>query len=49
MTVKPDLLGSLLTIGVAGVLGLAFSLPTRGSDREKVQAKQAGDSLGDRL
>ena len=45
MTVKPDLLGSLLTIGVAGVLGLAFSLPVLGRGREKVHAKQAGDSL----
>jgi hypothetical protein len=45
MSVKPDLLGSLLTIGVAGVLGLAFSLPSLGRGREKVQAKQAGDSL----
>ncbi|HZD58699.1 MAG TPA: hypothetical protein VE136_18350 [Anaerolineales bacterium] len=45
MTVKPDLLGSLLTIGVAVVLGLALSLPVLGRGREKVQAKQAGDSL----
>lgn len=45
MTVKPDLLGALLTIGLAGVLGLAFSLPAWGRDREKVQAKQAGHSL----
>ena len=43
MSVKPDLLGSLLTIGVAGILGLVFSLPARGRDRERVQAKQAGD------
>ena len=45
MTVKPDLLGSLLTIGVAGVFGFAFSLPVLGRGREKEQAKQAGDSL----
>jgi hypothetical protein len=45
MTVKPDLLGSLLTIGLAAVLGLVFSLPTRGHKEEKVPAKQAGDSL----
>jgi hypothetical protein len=45
MTVKPDLLGSLLTIGVAGVLGLAFSLPVLGRGKEKVQAKRAGDRL----
>jgi hypothetical protein len=49
MTVKPDLLGSLLTMGVAVVLGLAFSLPAWGRGREKVQVNQAGDSLGDRL
>jgi hypothetical protein len=45
MSVKPDLLGSLISIGVAGVLGLAFSLPALGRGREKVQAEQAGDSL----
>jgi hypothetical protein len=45
MTVKPNLLGSLLAIGVASVLGLVFSLPAKGRNREKVQAKQAGDSL----
>lgn len=28
MSVKPDLTGSLLTIGVAALLGLLFSLPT---------------------
>jgi len=40
MTIKPDLFGALLTMGVAVVLGLAFSLPARGRDREKMQAKQ---------
>ena len=35
MTVKPDLSGSLLAIGVATVLGLASALPIRG--RERVQ------------
>jgi hypothetical protein len=45
MSVKPDLLGSLLTIGVAIVLGLAFSLPVLGRSRQKGQAKQVGDSL----
>ena len=45
MTVKPDLLGSLLTIGVASVLGVVFSLPAWGRGREKGQAKQTGDSL----
>jgi hypothetical protein len=33
MTVKPGLGGSLLTIGVATVLGLAFSLPMKRSQR----------------
>jgi hypothetical protein len=33
MTVKPGLGGSLLTIGMATVLGLAFSLPMTGSQR----------------
>ena len=37
MTLKPDLLGSLITMAVAIVLGLIFSLPTRSRDREKVQ------------
>jgi peptidoglycan biosynthesis protein MviN/MurJ (putative lipid II flippase) len=45
MTVKPDLLGALITMGVAVFLGLAFSLPARGRDREKLRTKQAGDSL----
>lgn len=45
MTVKPDLLGSLITMGMACVLGLAFSLPAWNRSRGKVQAKQAGDSL----
>lgn len=43
MSVKPELIGSLLTIGVAVILGLAFRLPARGRTDEKVQAKQAGD------
>jgi hypothetical protein len=38
MTLKPDLLGSLITISVSILLGLASSLPRRGRDREKVQA-----------
>ena len=37
MTLKPDLIGSLITIAVAVLLGLAFSLPARSRDREKVQ------------
>ena len=37
MTLKPDLLGSLITMAVVIVLGLAFSLPARSRDREKVQ------------
>jgi hypothetical protein len=44
MTVKPDLFGSLLTMGLAILLGLASSLPTWSREREKVQAEQAGDS-----
>jgi hypothetical protein len=39
MTLKPDLLGALITMAVAVVLGLAFSLPARIRDREKVQAR----------
>ncbi len=39
MTVKPDLVGSLLTIGVAIVLGLASALPILG--RERVQEEPA--------
>jgi hypothetical protein len=39
MTVKPDLGGSLLTIGVALVLGLASALPIPG--RERVQEEPA--------
>jgi hypothetical protein len=38
MTVKPDLLGSLIAMTVAVLLGLVFSLPARGRDRQKVQA-----------
>jgi hypothetical protein len=30
MTVKPDLLGALITMGVVVIVGLATSLPTRG-------------------
>jgi hypothetical protein len=37
MTLKPNLLGSLITMAVVIVLGLAFSLPARSRDREKVQ------------
>jgi hypothetical protein len=37
MTLKPDLLGSLITMAVAIALGLAFSLPARSRDREKVR------------
>lgn len=39
MTVKPDLGASLLTIGVAIVLGLASALPIPG--RERVQEEPA--------
>jgi hypothetical protein len=39
MTLKPELLGSLITIVVAIILGLAFSLPARNRGREKVQAQ----------
>jgi hypothetical protein len=38
MTVKPDLGGSLLTIGVAIVLGLASALPLPGRERAQKQA-----------
>jgi hypothetical protein len=33
MTVKPELSGSLLTIGVAIILGLASALPIAGRER----------------
>jgi hypothetical protein len=49
MTIKPDLYGALITMGVAVVLSMAFSLPAWGRNQEKVKAKQAGESLGDRL
>jgi hypothetical protein len=49
MAIKPDLYGALITMGVAVVLCLAFSLPAWGRNQEKVKAKQAGESLGDRL
>jgi hypothetical protein len=35
MTVKPDLIGSLLTISVATVLGLASAVPLRGRERAR--------------
>lgn len=38
MTLKPDLLGSLIVMGPAVILGMASSLPVRGRDRQKVQA-----------
>ncbi len=38
MTVKPDLSGSLLTIGVAIILGLASSLPISGRARTQDEA-----------
>lgn len=38
MTIKPDLLGSLVTVGIAVILGLASSLPMKGRDAENVQA-----------
>jgi hypothetical protein len=37
MTLKPELLGSLITMGAVVILGLVFSLPLRGRVREKVQ------------
>ena len=37
MTLKPDLLGALITMGGAVILGLASSVPGRVRDREKVQ------------
>lgn len=39
MTLKPELLGSLITITVAIVLGLVFSLPASNRNREKAQAQ----------
>lgn len=39
MSIKPDLVGSLIAMTVAVVIGLVFSLPARGSNREKVQVK----------
>jgi hypothetical protein len=45
MTAKPDLIGSSITMVVAVLLGLAFSLPIRVRNREQVQVKQAGDQL----
>ena len=45
MTAKPELLGSLLIMSVAGALGLIFSLPIMRRGQEKVQAKRASDSL----
>jgi hypothetical protein len=43
MTIKPDLVGSLLTIGVAALLGLAAALPAWGSPpaRERPQRRGA--------
>ena len=38
MTVKPDLIGALLTMAIVVILGLAFSLPRRTRDRRKLQA-----------
>jgi len=38
MTVKPDLSRSLLTIGVAIVLGLVSALPIRGRERAQEEA-----------
>jgi hypothetical protein len=45
MTVKPGLFGALISLGVAILLGLAFSLPAWGGDREKGQTRQASDNL----
>jgi hypothetical protein len=39
MTVKPDLIGSLLTIGIAAVLGLVSALPS--ASREQAQTTSA--------
>ena len=39
MTVKPDLIGALLTMAVVVILGLAFSLPGRIRDQRKLQAQ----------
>jgi hypothetical protein len=39
MTVKPDLIGALLTMAVVVILGLAFRLPGSIRDRRKLQAQ----------
>jgi len=43
MTLKPDLLGSLITMGLAILLGLALSLPARSRGEQKVQASRSDD------
>jgi hypothetical protein len=45
MAVKPGMLGSLLTMGVAILLGVAFSLSGLNRGREPLQTRQTGNSL----
>ena len=45
MAVKPGMLGALLTMSVAILLGVAFSLPALSRGREPLQTRQTGDSL----
>ncbi len=44
MTVKPDLLGSLLTIGVSALLGVASTLPLRDHERRRDPAHDPAHS-----
>jgi hypothetical protein len=45
MVVKPGMLGALLTMSVAILLGVAFSLPALNRGRKPLQTRQTGDSL----
>lgn len=45
MSVKPGLLGALVSMGVAVFLGWIFSLSARDRGQEQIQASQAGDRL----
>ncbi len=45
MTTKPGLVGALISMGVAVLLGLAFSLPVGRRNREQIRIEQASDRL----
>jgi hypothetical protein len=45
MSVKPGLLGALVSMGVAVFLGWIFSLSARDRGQDQMQASQAGDRL----